>query len=112
MTDYALSAPDQATMYAAFDALGIRNADGEITTQGLFEDGTEWAIVDQGARYYPDGSLDADGNPVMVTDGLYWVPMRWNGGAPLPPDQPGITVEWQSDAEPPTEYPIGVVRFA
>ena len=116
MTDFALSAPDQATMYAAFQATGIMDADGNVITQGLFDDGTDWCLLNWGARtWLVQTGVDPDtGLPIFVTetDGLYWVPLRWNGDHPLPADEPGITIEWRSDAEIPGQYPEGLPRFA
>ena len=114
MTDYVLRAADQATMYAGFQELGLFTTDGEgnevLRTQGLLNDGTAWCLVDQGIRAIQTG-VDKDGNPIFVTD-QYWVPLRWNGDAPLPNDPAGVQIVWQSDAEPPTDYPEGVTRFA
>lgn len=107
MTDFALSAPDRATMYAAFDALGLLYSDGTVRTQGMLSDGTVWALVDQGARYYVSGDP-----PQTITDGLYWVALRWNGNAALPPDQPGVTVAWSSADPNAGPYPAGLTRLA
>lgn len=107
MTDFALSAPDKNTMYAAFAALGLIYDDGTVRTQGTLSDGTAWAFVDQGERYYASGDP-----PEIVTDGLYWVALRWNGGAPLPPDQPGVTVAWSSADPNAGPYPAGLTRLA
>lgn len=105
MSDICLSAPDQATMYAAFAAVGI--ADGEsVRTQGRFDDGTEWSMVDWGARNW----TDENGDP--QTDGLYWVVLRWNGDAPTPPLPSGVTIAWSSDDPNAGEYPVGLVRIA
>lgn len=116
MTDFCLSAANQATMYAAYQAVGIMDAEGNITTQGRFDDGTDWAIVDWGARTWvvQQGVDPQTGEPVYVTqtDGLYWCVMRWNGDHPLPADQPGVTVEWSSAVEDPGPYPEGLPRFA
>ena len=101
MTDFALKSLDQAAMYAAFTELGIMQ-DGILRTQGELADGTQWALVDQGSR-----TIMVDDVP--VTD-EYWVPLRWNGGAPTPPVPPEITVVWRSDDD--TPYPEGVTRFA
>lgn len=109
MTDYVLRSADQATMYAAFTAQGIY-ADGVLKTQGILSDGGAWCLVDQGLRTIQTG-VDDQGEPIFVTD-EYWVPLRWNSGEPTPASQPGVTIVWQSDAEPSTEYPEGVTRFA
>lgn len=107
MTDFALYAKDRPAMYAAFAALGVLYDDGSLCTQGVLADGTQWAIIDQGARFYPEGDP-----PKIVTDGLYWVALRWNGGAPLPPDQPGVTVAWSSADPNAGPYPAGLTRLA
>jgi hypothetical protein len=115
MTDYALSAPDQAAMYAAFDKVGIRDADGNIRTQGLFPDGTDWCLLDFGQRWYPSGKLipgPMGDQPEMITDGLYWVSLRWNGDAPTPPLPADITIAWASNDENAGGYPAGLPRFA
>jgi hypothetical protein len=113
MTDYVLRSADQATMYAAFTADGIY-VDGVLKTQGILSDGGAWCLVDQGLRWYPTGNtIDTPKGPMpeMASD-EYWVPLRWNSGEPTPASQPGVTIAWQSDAEPSTEYPEGVTRFA
>ena len=113
MTDYVLRSADQATMYAAFEAQGIY-ADGVLKTQGILSDGGAWCLVDQGTRTILTGNVieTPDGpTPETVTD-EYWVPLRWNSGEPTPANQPGVDIVWQSDAEPSTEYPEGVTRFA
>jgi len=107
MTDFALSAPDKGTMYAAFNALGLIYDDGTLRTQGALADGTQWVLADQGARHYAAGDP-----PETVTDGLYWVALRWNGAAPPPPDQPGVTVAWSSADPDAGPYPEGLTRFA
>lgn len=115
MTDYAISAPDKKAMYAAFDAVGIMDAEGNIRTQGLFPDGTEWCLLDFGERWYSSGQVipGPDGPvPEMVTDGLYWVPLRWNGDAEMPPLPADIDVSWASNDENAGEYPVGLPRFA
>jgi len=115
MTDFALSAPDKNTMYAAFDEVGIRDADGGIRLQGRFENGTEWCLLDFGTRWYPSGNIipgPMGDQPEMISDGLYWVILRWNGGAPTPPLPAGITISWASDDENAGEYPGGLPRFA
>lgn len=104
MTDFALSAPDQATMYAALQATGVMDSDGNVMTQGRFDDGTDWCLLDWGARTWI-----VDETP--QTDGLYWVPLRWNGDHALPTDQPGVTIAWRSD-DPAQAYPEGLPRFA
>jgi len=116
MTDYAMSAPDQKTMYAAFKATGIMDDEGNIKTQGLFDDGTDWCLLDWGARSWnvQTGVDPKTGMPIFVTetDGLYWCPLRWNGDHPLPSSQPGVTVDWASNVEDPGPYPEGLPRFA
>ena len=109
MTDYVLRSADQATMYAAFTADGIY-VDGVLKTQGTLPDGGGWCLVDQGPRTYVTG-YTMDNEPIYATD-EYWVPLRWNSGEPTPASQPGVTIAWQSDAEPSTDYPEGVTRFA
>jgi hypothetical protein len=106
MTDFALSASDKDTMYAAFNALGLLY-NGVPLTQGTLSDGTQWAFVDQGARYYAAGDP-----PETVTDGLYWVALRWNGAAPPPSNQPGVTIAWSSADPDAGPYPEGLTRFA
>ena len=109
MTDYVLRSTDQAGMYAAFETANIC-ANGVLQTQGALPDGGGWCLVDQGPRTYVT-SYSSNNEPTYTTD-EYWVPLRWNSGTPLPIDQSGITIVWQSDAETPTEYPEGVTRFA
>lgn len=109
MTDFVLRSADQATMYAAFEAQGIY-ADGVLRTQGLLDDGTAWCLVDQGPRTYVSG-YTPDNEPIYTTD-VYWVPLRWNGNAPIPSPETGVQIVWQSDAENPGEYPAGVIIFA
>lgn len=115
MVDYALSAPDQATMYAGFQAVGIVDAEGHIRTHGRIEPSTEWACLDVGARFYPTGNVipgPMGDQPEMVSDGLYWIILRWNGDAPTPPLPAGITIAWASNDENAGEYPEGLPRFA
>ena len=114
MTDFALKAPDQATMYAAFEDLGIF-VDGVLQTQGSIPAGenygeTWWALVDQGLRSYQTG-VDSENSPIYATD-EYWLVLRWNGDAPLPTDEPGVEIVWRSDVEEPGPYPEGLTRFA
>jgi hypothetical protein len=116
MTDFCLSSADQATMYEAFKATGIMDEEGNIQTQGLFDDGTDWCLLDWGARTWnvQTGIDPKTEMPVVVieTDGLYWCVLRWNGDHPLPADQPGVTVAWASNDEDAPEYPQGLPRFA
>jgi hypothetical protein len=115
MTDYCLSAADQATMIAGFQAVGIADTEGHIRTQGLMADGTEWAMLDVGARFFPSGKVlsgTMGDQPEMVSDGRYWVILRWNGDAPTPPLPAGITIAWASDDEEAGDYPAGLPRFA
>lgn len=105
MTDYALSAADRSTMLAAFQAVGIANAEGQIRNQGRFDDGTEWALLDWGPRWF---AADAK----LETDGRYWVLLRWNGAAPTPPLPPGILISWSSADENAGAYPAGLPTFA
>lgn len=115
MTDFALSAPDQATMYQAFAAVGIVGG-GEVRTQGTLPDGTEWAMLDWGARRYETGETieGEDGEEIALSesDGLYWVVLRWNGAAPTPDLPPGITIAWRSDDAEAGPYPAGLPMFA
>lgn len=115
MTDFALSAPDQATMYAGFQAVGIMDDQGHVRAQGRLEDGTEWACLDVGPRFYPSGNIitgPMGDQPEVVSDGLYWVILRWNGDAPTPPLPDGVTISWASNDEFAGDYPLGLPRFA
>ncbi len=107
MTDFCISSPDRETMVAGWQAVGIADEDGNIRTQGIIA-GAEWVMLDVGARRWIEG----EGDETAQTDGLYWVIMRWNGGADLPMVPPGITLAWRSDDENAGEYPSGLPRFA
>jgi hypothetical protein len=107
MTDYALSAPTKADMYAAYEQVGVLSPDGEVLDAGTFADGGGWTLNNWGDRYIETGTP-----PVLAPDGLYWCVLRWNGDAPMPDMPKNVTIAWRSDAEPPTEYPAGLSRFA
>lgn len=115
MTDFCLSAPDRATMVGAFQTVGIADSEGNIRTQGRFEQGTEWAMLDVGARFYPTGKVipgPMGDQPEIISDGRYWIILRWNGDAPTPQLPAGITISWASNDENAGEYPVGLPRFA
>jgi len=112
MTDFILSAADQATMYAGYQAVGITDAEGNIRTQGLLPDGTEWFMLDHGPRFLPSGKTiqgPMGEQPEMVSDGFYYCVLRWNGGAPMPPVPPGVEIFWSSASEEP--YPVGITQI-
>jgi len=114
MTDYVLSASNQATMYATFQAIGFIDIENNICTQGLFEDGTEWALLDVGKceyLYTETVTNSLDNKPQYISDDKYWCVLRWNGNKDIS-FNPDIKIEWKSNNENLIEYPIGLPRFA
>ena len=100
-----------------------------LDTKEKFEiyrrDLTEWCTVTVGERMLPTGATETDpfGNerPVMAADGFYYIVLRWNGDAMLPPMPPGFEIIWSSASPgvddkgfplPAPEYPAGLPRFA
>jgi hypothetical protein len=87
---------------------------------------TEWATISLPQRMVPTGNmaLDPFGNeqPEMAPDGFYYIVLRWNGDAMLPPMPPGFTILWSSVSPgidpktgfpiPAPDYPSGLPRFA
>ena len=125
MTDYVLRASSQMVMYDGFETVGVATIDEtgfDLRSQGRFQDGTEWCLVDAGERMIPTGNTVQDpfGNdrPEMAVEpNTYYTVVRWNGGATMPPIPLGVEIIWSSarapdSMEPLPEYPAGLPRFA
>ena len=87
---------------------------------------TEWCTISLPQRMVPTGNTVKDrfGNeqPELAPDGFYYIVLRWNGDAMLPPMPPGFTIIWSSVSPgidektgfpiPAPEYPSGLPGFA
>ena len=87
--------------------------------QDYRRDLTEWCTVSLPQRMVPTGNTYTDpfGNeqPELAADGFYYIVLRWNGDAMLPPMPPGFEIIWSSIVERDKvapEYPSGLPRFA
>ena len=93
--------------------------------QDYRRDLTEWCTVSVGERMVPTGEYEKDpmGNDrkVMVPDGFFYLVLRWNGDARIPPMPDGFEIIWSSASPgmddkgfplPVPEYPYGLPRFA
>jgi hypothetical protein len=92
----------------------------EVRDEDYRRELTEWVTDTQHGRMVPTGNMVKDpfGNevPEMVNDGKFYLRLRWNGDALLPPMPPGFEIIWSSGSldknGDPLPYPEGLPTFS
>lgn len=105
MINFVIKAADEATMFAAFDGLGLRDEEGTLRQSGRNPgERHEWAMSYLGVVQDRDNQTgtDGEGNPIFADLPGVYTYLRWNGDK----DQTaywaavnafGLTKYWASD---------------